>query len=206
MAPWTVAQEALLSLEFSRQEYRNKVSFPPPGDLPDPGMEPGSPAPPALAGDFFATAPPGKPQCLLISLLAAVLVFAACRLFSGCGYRGCSSLWGLGFSCGGARAPGHVGSGVAEYGLSCAEACGIVPGQGSNLCLLHWQTDSLPLSHQESPRGSFLKASTWRKQPYYLYTFLPNFGGISVIPFGVSVQLTTASPTLLCVPRVHDFK
>ena len=33
-------------------------------------------------------------------------------------------------------------------GLSCSEACGIFPDQGSNLCLLHWQVDSLPLSHQ----------------------------------------------------------
>ena len=32
-----------------------------------------------------------------------------------------------------------------------AQACGIFPDQGSNLCLLHWQADSLPLSHQGSP-------------------------------------------------------
>ena len=33
-------------------------------------------------------------------------------------------------------------------GLSCSAACGIFPDQGSNLCLLHWQADSLPLGHQ----------------------------------------------------------
>ena len=33
-------------------------------------------------------------------------------------------------------------------GLSCSKACGIFPGQGLNLCLLHLQPDSLPLSHQ----------------------------------------------------------
>ena len=35
--------------------------------------------------------------------------------------------------------------------LSCSAACGIFSNQGSNLCLLHWQADSLPLSHQGSP-------------------------------------------------------
>ena len=34
--------------------------------------------------------------------------------------------------------------------LSCSTACGIFPDQGLNLCLLHWQADSLPLSHQGS--------------------------------------------------------
>ena len=36
-------------------------------------------------------------------------------------------------------------------GLSCSVACGIFPDQGSNPCFLHWQVDSLPLSHQGSP-------------------------------------------------------
>ena len=35
--------------------------------------------------------------------------------------------------------------------LSCSSACGIFPGQGSNPCLLHWQVDSLALSHQGNP-------------------------------------------------------
>ena len=37
--PWTVACLAPLSMEFSRQEYWNGLSFPSPGDLPDPGIE-----------------------------------------------------------------------------------------------------------------------------------------------------------------------
>ena len=44
-----------------------------------------------------------------------------------------------------------TGSIVVWHGLSCSEACEIFPDQGSNLCLLHWQVDSLPLSHQGSP-------------------------------------------------------
>ena len=42
--PWTVAYQALPSMEFSRQEYWSGLPFPSPGDLPHPGIEPGSPA------------------------------------------------------------------------------------------------------------------------------------------------------------------
>ena len=40
VTPQTVASKALLSMEFSRQEYWSGLSFPPPGDLPDPGIKP----------------------------------------------------------------------------------------------------------------------------------------------------------------------
>ena len=42
--PWTVACQATLSMGFSRQEYWSGLPFPSPGDLPDLGIEPGSPA------------------------------------------------------------------------------------------------------------------------------------------------------------------
>ena len=60
-SPWAVACQALLSMGFSRQEYWSGLPFPPPGDLPNPGMETESPVSPALAGGFFMTKPPGKP-------------------------------------------------------------------------------------------------------------------------------------------------
>ena len=41
---WTVARQGPLSMGFSRQEYWSKLPSPPPGDLPDPGLELGSPA------------------------------------------------------------------------------------------------------------------------------------------------------------------
>ena len=56
----TVAYQAPLSMEFSRQEYWSGLPFPPPGDLPDPGIEPESSAYPLLVGGFFATERPGK--------------------------------------------------------------------------------------------------------------------------------------------------
>ena len=62
---WTVAHQAPLSRGFSSQEYWSGLLCPPPGDLPNPGIKPVSPASPALAGRFFTTEPPGKPQKLL---------------------------------------------------------------------------------------------------------------------------------------------
>ena len=59
--PWTVAYQASPSMGFSRQEYWSGLPFPSPGDLPDPGIEPGSPS---FQADALTTEPPGKPQCL----------------------------------------------------------------------------------------------------------------------------------------------
>ena len=56
---WTsriVARQALLSMELPRQEYWSGLPLPSPGDLPDPGIEPGSPA------DALLSEPPGKPS------------------------------------------------------------------------------------------------------------------------------------------------
>ena len=58
--PWTVALQAPLSTEFSRQEYWSELLFPSPGDLPDPGIKPVSPVAPALADRIFTTEPRGK--------------------------------------------------------------------------------------------------------------------------------------------------
>ena len=65
VTPWTVAHQAPLSREFSRLEYWSGFAhsichFFPPGDRPNPGVEPASPA--ALVGRFFTTEPPGKPE------------------------------------------------------------------------------------------------------------------------------------------------
>ena len=51
--PWIAARQAPLSVGFPRQEYSSGLPFPIPGDLPDPGIEPTSLAPNALAGRFF---------------------------------------------------------------------------------------------------------------------------------------------------------
>ena len=55
--PWSVACQAPLSMEFSRQEYWSGLPFSSPGDLPDPGIEPGYPA---LQADYLSSEPPGK--------------------------------------------------------------------------------------------------------------------------------------------------
>ena len=58
---WTVARQAPLSVGFSRQECWGGLSFPPPGDLPNPGIKPGSPVSLALQADSLPTEPSGKP-------------------------------------------------------------------------------------------------------------------------------------------------
>ena len=59
MTPWAIAYQAAPSIGFSRQEYWSGLPFPSPGDLPDSGIEPGSPA---LQADTLTSEPPGKPS------------------------------------------------------------------------------------------------------------------------------------------------
>ena len=64
--PWTVVYQASLSMGFSRQEYWSGLPFPSPGDLPDPGIEPRSPA---FQADALPAEPPGKPSSSVITTL-----------------------------------------------------------------------------------------------------------------------------------------
>ena len=113
-----------------------------------------------------------------------------CGLFSGCGKQRVLSSCGEqashcgGFSYCGAQALGtrtslvtaqglsSCGSWALEnrlssvaHGLSCSAACGIFLDQGLNLCPLHWQVDSPPLSHQGKPSGIFITLVSAGLQP-----------------------------------------
>ena len=59
VTPRTAARQAPLSVEFSRQKYSSRLPFPPPGDLPDPGIKPRSPA---LQGGSLLTELQGEPD------------------------------------------------------------------------------------------------------------------------------------------------
>ena len=79
VTPWAVVCQAPLSMGFSRQEYWSGLLFPSPGDLPNPGIEPASPA---LPGGSFTAEPPGSrgPFCWntsqeLISLIVNLHAF-----------------------------------------------------------------------------------------------------------------------------------
>jgi len=78
----TVAHQAPLSMGFSRQEYWSGLPFPP-GDLPNPGIEPASPVSPA--GGFFTAEPPGvvthHPEWLSFIFVAVVQLLSHVRLF-----------------------------------------------------------------------------------------------------------------------------
>ena len=77
MTPWTVAYQAALSMGFSRQEYWSGLAFPSPGELPNPGIEPGSPT---LQADALPSEPPGKP----IRVLRGIKWKNVCRPNSTC--------------------------------------------------------------------------------------------------------------------------
>ena len=70
--PWTAASQAPPSMGFSRQEYWSGLPFPSPGDLPNSGIEPGSPS---LQVDALPSKPPGKPIFLKKFLFCSIFIF-----------------------------------------------------------------------------------------------------------------------------------
>ena len=86
--PMNCNLQASLSMGFSRQEYWSGLPFPPPGDLPDPGIKPVSPA---LAGGFLTTEPLGDPTpslfymvnpCLSIPYIVVYVCYSHTPSFS----------------------------------------------------------------------------------------------------------------------------
>ena len=71
-------------------------------------------------------------------------------------------------------APGlqSTGSVVAAHRLSCFRARGIFLDQGSNTCFLHWQVDSLPMSHQGCPQDTFIHLKNLEESTELLYMWL----------------------------------
>ena len=85
---WTIAYKAPLSMGFSKQEYWSGLSSPPPGDLPNPGIEPGSLISLALAGRFFTTSTTldlklnAQFSCRQILNMFGILVFSSIQSLS----------------------------------------------------------------------------------------------------------------------------
>ena len=76
--PWTIAHQAPLSMGLSQQEYWSGLTFPSPGDLPNPGIKPASPA---LQADSFTAEPSGKPsECYTHQILPAYLLSVKCPI------------------------------------------------------------------------------------------------------------------------------
>ena len=118
---------------------------------------------------------------ILLFIYLAVLGFHYCtRTFSSCDEQGLLFAVVLGLLIAVAslvvehRLESTWVSGVEACGLSCPLACGIFLDQGLNLCLLHWQVDSLPLSYQGSPEASNLNEVHKLKKIY------DEIGGLSV--------------------------
>ena len=79
VTPWTVACKDL-SMGFSRREYWSGLPFPPPGDLPHPGIKPESPVSPTLQADSLPTEPLGK--CYRGHMQLVKVIYAICSLCS----------------------------------------------------------------------------------------------------------------------------
>ena len=152
--PQAVARQVPLSMGFSRLEYWSGLQFPSPGDLPDPGIGPESPASPALAGRFFTTGPPGKPVyvCVCVCVCVKLKVKAAQLSLTFCNYVDYSP-W---------NPPGQ-NTGVGSLSL----LQGIFPTQGSYSGLPHYRRILYQLSHKGSPRilewvaHPFSRGSAW---------------------------------------------
>ena len=126
--PWTIACQAPLSTGFSRQEYWSGLSWPPPGDLPNPGIKPASLMSPALAGGFLTTSTTWEAQAFIISLCCAILRLVAQSCPTLCNPMDCSP-------------PGssvHEDSPGKNTGVGCHTLLqGIFPTQGLNPGLPH---------------------------------------------------------------------
>ena len=171
--PMDCSCQVPLSMGFSRQECWRGLPFPSPGNLPNPEIEPGSPT---LQADSLLFGPPGNllkalalyslvyfNTCVLFIIFGCAGSSWVCRLFCSCGEWGLLSNCGCGpfvtmasplwSTCSSASwfQLQHTGSVVVSNGLSCSRAFEFFPNQGSNLCLLHRQADSLPLNHWEAP-------------------------------------------------------
>ena len=83
VTPWTVACQASLPTEFSRQEYWSGLPRPPPGDLPDPGTQPGSFMSPALAGGLFTTSATWEAQYLCAAAKSLQSCLTLCNPIDG---------------------------------------------------------------------------------------------------------------------------
>ena len=163
--PWTVTYQAPLSMGFSRQEHLSGLPCPPPGDLPDPGIQPMSPA---LQVDSLPTEPPGKPhdtksgvkniypfyfgQMASIFLLQLLKSYLATILSYMLWCTGCPTLCDpMDCSLPGAFVHGDSpgkNAGVGSHAL----LQGIFPTQGLIPGLSHCRWILYHLSHQGSPR------------------------------------------------------
>ena len=144
--PWAVAYQAPLSMEFSRQEYWSGLPFPSPGDLPDPGIEPRSPA---LQEDSLLSELPGKPTLVPHNVTIGQLCRTLCDPIDDTVY-------------------GFLQARILEWVAFLFLLQEIFPTQGSNPSLLHCRQILYQLSHKGSPR--ILK---WVAYPFSKGTFQP---------------------------------
>ena len=160
VTPWTVAHQASLSMGFPRQEYWSGLPFPFPGDLPDPEVEPISPA---LAGRFFSLSHQGNPCAESLQLCPTLCNPMDCSLPG-------SSIHGI------------LQASILEW-VAMPSFRGSSRPHGSTLhllCPLHWQVGSLPLAPPAKPkryipRHNYLISCFIHYIPVYLVSFIVQY-------------------------------
>ena len=91
----------------------------------------------------------------------------------------------------------RTGSAVVAHGPSCSAACGIFPDQGSNSCPLHWQADSQPLRHQESPSLIILRC-------IHVITYIKYISAVHSFLLISSIPLYGCNRICLCIHLFMD--
>ena len=205
VTPWIIQ-----SMEFSRPEYWSGYPFPSSGDLLNPGIELRSPT---LQADSLPAERPGKPKNTgvgSLSLLQQVFptqesnqgLLHCRRILYQLTYQGILSWWVMSNS-------------LWPYGLFCPwdfpdkntiVGChfllqGIFLTQGLNLHLLHWQTDSLLLSHQGTPIAAqgITKSMDFRGRETRVCSSV--FSGCVFLGKSFSPNLNFSSVTYICLTR-----
>ena len=162
--PWTIAHQTPLSMGFSSKNTGVgchallQQVFPP--QEPNPGL-------PRCRWILYRLSLQGV-FCVTLFIYLSLAGSSLLRgLLSSCGaswWRLCCSLVWAPRCVASVDAPLYTASVVVALGLGCSAACGILPDQGSNPGLLHWQVGSLPLSHKEGPVMLFLSVHSETQQ------------------------------------------
>ena len=153
VTPRTVACQSPLSREFSRQEYWSYwsgLTFPPPGDLPDPGIKLTFLASPALAGGFFTTLPPGKPILYDTPIYSYIFIYICVHIYVYICTCQVTCLWSQVLSGSSVQSLSHVRLLATPWTAACQASLSITNSWGLAQTHVYRVSDTIQPSHPVS--------------------------------------------------------